>query len=98
MRRCTMDDARNEPRTLAEAHQELGRLRTALAQSLERERVTAEVLGIMAHSPTDAQPVLDAIAESAARVCDASDATLRLLERGSLRRAARFGEMSNRPN
>ena len=51
-----------------------------IARSLEHQTATAEVLGIISRSPTDVQPVLDAIVESAARVCGIDDVVLRLRE------------------
>src|SRR5215475_4963716 len=52
---------------------------------------TAEVLGIISRSPTDVQPVLDAIVESAARVCGIDDVLLRLRDGNSLVARAHFG-------
>ena len=51
-----------------------------MREALEHQTATAEVLGIISRSPTDVQPVLDAIVESAARVCGIDDVVLRLRE------------------
>ncbi len=48
---------------------------------------------MIASSPTDIQPVLDTIAESAARVCGADDAAIRLLEGDVLRLVAHHGSI-----
>jgi GAF domain-containing protein/two-component sensor histidine kinase len=67
------------------------RLFQELKESLEQQTATSEILGVMARSPTDLQPVLDTIAQSAAHVCNANDATIRLLEGNRLRLAAHYG-------
>ena len=62
-----------------------------LREALEHQTATAEVLGIISRSPTDVQPVLDAIVESAARVCGIDDVLLRLRDGNSLVARAHFG-------
>jgi GAF domain-containing protein len=67
------------------------RLFNELKESLEQQTATSEILGVIASSPTDLQPVLDTIAENAARVCGSYDAVIRLVEGNILRMAARHG-------
>ena len=78
-------------RELTEAREQQIATAKELLEALEHQTATAEVLGIISRSPTDVQPVLDAIVESAARVCGIDDVVLRLREGNSMVPRAHFG-------
>ena len=73
------------------AVQRIAGAQRGIARSLEHQTATSEVLGIISRSPTDVQPVLDAIVESAARVCGIDDVVLRLREGNVMVARAHFG-------
>ena len=72
------------------------RLFQELKESLEQQTATSEILGVIASSPTDIQPVLDAVAENAARLCDATDAQIIRVEGDFVRPVASYGPMPAR--
>src|SRR5262249_24263524 len=69
------------------------RLFQELKESLEQQTATSEILGVIASSPTDIQPVLDVVVENAARLCEASDAQILRIDGDILRLAASYGPL-----
>jgi GAF domain-containing protein len=72
---------------------EIQQRNAALREALDRQTATADVLRIIAASPTELQPVLDAIAASAVRLCEASDAVIERLEGDRFYNAAHAGAL-----
>ena len=64
------------------------RLFQELTEALGQQTATSEILSVIASSPTDLQPVLDAVAERAARLCEANDAQIHLSNEEVIRVAA----------
>jgi signal transduction histidine kinase/HAMP domain-containing protein len=62
-----------------------------LTESLEQQMATADILGVISSSPTDLQPVMEALVERAARLCEAQNAQIFRVEGGQMRLVARCG-------
>jgi len=67
------------------------RLFNETKEALEQQTATSDILKVIATSPTDVQPVLDAIAQNAARVCGAHDAHVYRVDGDRLRQVAHVG-------
>ena len=68
-------------------------LQRELADALARENATSEILRMIAKASGDLQAVLDALAQCAARLCDAKDAQIFRLENNLIHRVAAYGDL-----
>ena len=73
---------------------ELRQRTDALTETLEQQTATSEILGVISSSPTNVQPVLDAIVRTAVTLCESHDAVILLTESDHLRIAAHYGPMT----
>jgi GAF domain-containing protein len=78
---------------LQEKNHALTEAHAQVTESLEQQTATAEILRVIASSPTDLEPVMEAVAENATRVCGATDASIFRLEGEHLRVVARQGTL-----
>src|SRR5439155_1437794 len=62
-----------------------------------REKAISEILRAIASSPTDVQPVLDAIAKNAATFCGAEDGAVLLVEGDEVKLVAHHGAIVSAP-
>ena len=87
--------------SIREAHVDLERQlekRTAqLGRAIAHQTAISEILSLMAASPTDVQPVLNAVAERAAALCNATYARILVID-GAIRNADRGGEPAGAPD
>jgi GAF domain-containing protein len=87
----TLKAARQHSSSPAGQETEVARLTRELHEAQEQQTATAEVLKIISTSPTELQPVLEVVATSAARFCEANDVTIFELDGQFLRIAAHWG-------
>jgi hypothetical protein len=68
-------------------------LQSQLAEALEQQAATSEILRMIASSPAELQSTLDVIAKIAARLCDATDAAVWRVDGDVRRVSAHFGSL-----
>ena len=62
-----------------------------LREALDQQTATAEILRVISSSPTDIEPVMQALVASAARLCEAQNAQIFQVEGDTMRLVARHG-------
>ncbi len=72
---------------------ELEARNSELTEALEQQTATSEILRVISSSPTDLHPVLNAVAERAARLCGANDAVIYSVDGNVRRQVAHFGSV-----
>ncbi|HEY7542717.1 MAG TPA: GAF domain-containing protein, partial [Methylomirabilota bacterium] len=81
----------------AEAVGQLQERDRQLVEAHEQQAATSEVLRVISSSPTDIQPVLDAVAESVARLCQSREVAIFRRDGDRLRLVANFGSIAGGP-
>ena len=87
----------HSPVSTASADQLIEEMKRELQEAHRRETATAEILRIISSSPTNMRAVLDMVAASAARLCDAYDATIHQVDAGLLHLVAHHGPIPTGP-
>jgi PAS domain S-box-containing protein len=77
-----------------QAEAEIRAARDAAEAALERQTATADILKVIASSPTDVQPVLDAVVKAAVQFCGATDAMIQLRDGDSVISRAHEGPLT----
>jgi GAF domain-containing protein len=74
--------------------EQLVQLRRERDEEREHQAATSEILDVISRSPTNLQPVFDAIVQNAARLCQASNASVYRIEANRLLHVANYGGVS----
>src|SRR5262245_23567595 len=87
----------HSPVSTASADQLIEELKRELKEDDRRDTATAEILRIISSSPTNVRAVLEMVAASAARLCNAHDAAIHQVDAGLLRLVAHYGPILTGP-
>jgi len=68
------------------------RIDRELSEALQQKAAISEILRAISNSPTDAQSVLDTVAEAAARLCDVTNVEIFQVEGDEVRLVAKYGD------
>ena len=71
---------------------EIARVIRERDEALEQQTAISDILRVISNSPSDVQPVLDSVAEHAARICEAHVVDIAIVDNEAFRIAASFGE------
>jgi GAF domain-containing protein len=72
---------------------EVARLTRERDEALEQQAAISDILQVISNSPADVQPVLDSVAEHAARICEAHVVDIAIVDDEVFRIAASFGKL-----
>ena len=83
------------PRSSSAAREEtkVARLTRERDEAIEQQTAISDILRVISNSPADVQPVLDSVAEHAARICEARIVDIAIVDNKVFRIAASFGQL-----